>query len=47
MLFNGLNQNNYTEVVVGSIVIAVFAIAVNWILERLQTRVLQYVSGLK
>jgi osmoprotectant transport system permease protein len=46
MLFNGLNQNNYTEVVVGSIVIAVFAILVNWGLERLQTRVLTYVSGL-
>lgn len=46
MLFNGLNQNNYTEVVVGSIVIAIFAILVNWGLEKLQTRVLSYVSGL-
>lgn len=46
MLFNGLNQNNYTEVVIGSIVIAIFAILVNWGLEKLQTRVLSYVSGL-
>ncbi|KRM10296.1 ABC transporter permease [Paucilactobacillus suebicus] len=46
MLFTGLNENNYTEVVVGSIVIAVFALIVNWALERLQTRVLRYVSGL-
>ncbi|MCH4172470.1 MAG: ABC transporter permease [Lactobacillus sp.] len=45
MLFNGLNQNNYTEVVVGSIVISLFAILVNFGLEKLQTLSLAYING--
>jgi osmoprotectant transport system permease protein len=45
MIFDGLNQNNYTEVVVGSIIISVFAILMNWVLEKLQTYVLRYING--
>lgn len=45
MLFDGLNQNNYTEVVVGSLVISIFAILVNFGLADLQNRTLAYING--